>query len=256
MKRAFLMPVRFTGPPAVPTGLTATAISQTQINLAWNGSVDPSGLAAKDYGVYRVGTGLLGYVTSLTYSDTGLTPGTTYTYNVSARSVNNIESSQSIPASATTLANLPSIVTSALPDAMQSSAYTFGMTGSGGTLPYTWSLTVNPSWLSINASTGVLSGTPSATGPVPVTVRLADNGGNSVTRSYTLTVDAAGALTVTHNVQFTINGTGFGSKSQQAFIRDIGAAPLNTIDGQWSSATPNGSQPAIDQMLKDRKSVV
>jgi len=52
----------------VPTGLTATAISSTQINLAWTASTDNVGVTG--YRVYR-GTTLIATVTATSYSDTG-----------------------------------------------------------------------------------------------------------------------------------------------------------------------------------------
>ncbi len=69
-------------PPTVPTGLTASAASATQINLAWTASTDNVGVTA--YKVYRGGILLatLGNVTS--YSDTGLTTATAYSYTVAA----------------------------------------------------------------------------------------------------------------------------------------------------------------------------
>ena len=68
--------------PSVPTGLTATAVSSTQIDLAWSASTDNVGVTG--YRIFRAGTLLatLGAVTS--YQNTGLTAGTTYDYRVSA----------------------------------------------------------------------------------------------------------------------------------------------------------------------------
>ena len=68
--------------PTIPTGLTATAISASTINLAWNASTDNVGVTA--YKLYRGGTlvKILGNVT--TYRDTGLVASTAYTYTVSA----------------------------------------------------------------------------------------------------------------------------------------------------------------------------
>ncbi len=68
--------------PTVPTGLTASAISATQINLSWAASTDNVGVTG--FKVYRGGALLaaLGNVTS--YSDTGLTSATAYSYTVAA----------------------------------------------------------------------------------------------------------------------------------------------------------------------------
>jgi len=68
--------------PTVPTGLTATAISVSAINLAWNASTDNVGVTA--YKLYRDGTlvKILGSITA--YRDTGLAASTAYTYTISA----------------------------------------------------------------------------------------------------------------------------------------------------------------------------
>ncbi|HUC86818.1 MAG TPA: fibronectin type III domain-containing protein, partial [Candidatus Saccharimonadales bacterium] len=71
-------------PPSVPTGLKSTAQTTTTISLAWNPSTDNtggSGLAG--YHVYRNNT-LIASPASNAYVDVNLTPGTAYTYKVSA----------------------------------------------------------------------------------------------------------------------------------------------------------------------------
>jgi fibronectin type 3 domain-containing protein len=80
-------PPEDTTPPAAPTGLTATAVSSSQINLDWNNNTEAD-LAS--YSVYRSTTsgftpGAGTFVTSTTsssYSDTGLSASTTYYYKV------------------------------------------------------------------------------------------------------------------------------------------------------------------------------
>ena len=94
--------------PAVPTGLAATAISSTQINLAWVASNDPTVAGAitsgiTGYKVYRNGT-LLATVSGTSQSDTGLTASTQYSYRVSAVDVAGNESAQATEVSATTQA--------------------------------------------------------------------------------------------------------------------------------------------------------
>jgi chitodextrinase len=91
-----------TTPPSTPTGLTATAVSSSRIDLSWNASTDNVGVTG--YRVYRGGTliATLGNVT--TYQDTGLTASTTYSYTVDALDAAGNASGQSTSASATTLA--------------------------------------------------------------------------------------------------------------------------------------------------------
>jgi hypothetical protein len=63
-----------------PLGLIATPISDTQIDLSWSAVAGASG-----YDIDRNGVVIATDVVGTTYSDTGLNPGTTYTYR--ARSI-------------------------------------------------------------------------------------------------------------------------------------------------------------------------
>ena len=87
--------------PSVPTGLTAAAVSSSQINLSWTASSDNVGVSG--YRVYRGGTQIA--TTSMTsYANTGLSPSTTYSYTVAAYDAAGNLSAQSSSASATTQA--------------------------------------------------------------------------------------------------------------------------------------------------------
>jgi chitodextrinase len=70
-------------PPSVPKNLSGQAIGQTSITLSWSASSDTGGSGLAGYHVYRDGM-LVASPSSPTYTDTGLTPGTKYTYQVSA----------------------------------------------------------------------------------------------------------------------------------------------------------------------------
>ncbi|HEU5013948.1 MAG TPA: fibronectin type III domain-containing protein [Roseiflexaceae bacterium] len=93
-------------PPSAPTGLTATAISATQIDLAWTDTasdetgftVERSANGGSSWGV--VTSSLAANTTS--YSDTGRAPQTTYLYRVKATNSGG-SSAYSATASATTL---------------------------------------------------------------------------------------------------------------------------------------------------------
>jgi len=70
-------------PPSIPTGLSGTAISSTQINLTWNAATDTGGSGMAGYRIYRAGT-LVGTSTSTSYSDTTVAPSSNYSYQVAA----------------------------------------------------------------------------------------------------------------------------------------------------------------------------
>jgi hypothetical protein len=92
-----------TTPPSVPTGLTVTVISNSQLDISWNASTDTGGSGLAGYRLYRDGSGTpLVQQSGLTYSDTGLLNGTQYTYRVSAYDGQGNESAQSSSVSGTT----------------------------------------------------------------------------------------------------------------------------------------------------------
>jgi len=66
------------------------------------------------------------------------------------------------------------------------------MTASGGTAPYTWSATGLPPGLSINASTGLISGTPSTAGTYTVTVTARDSANQTGSATFTWTISPPG----------------------------------------------------------------
>jgi chitodextrinase len=88
-------------PPTVPTGLTANAVSSTQVDLSWIASTD--NVAVAGYTVYRDGA-VLTIVpdTSLSYSDTTVLPGITYSYAVDAFDNAGNHSATSTPVTVTT----------------------------------------------------------------------------------------------------------------------------------------------------------
>lgn len=89
-----------TTPPSIPTGLVATPIAYSQIDLSWATSTDD--FAVGGYHVWRDGI-LVATTTSTLYSDTGLSPSTSYTYVVTAFDTTGNESASSTNAVAQTL---------------------------------------------------------------------------------------------------------------------------------------------------------
>jgi chitodextrinase len=93
-----------TTPPTAPPGLTATATGYTTASLSWGASTDNVGVTS--YTIRRNGTAVATVPgTTTSYGDTGLTPGTTYTYQVTASDAAGNVSQPSNTASATTVAD-------------------------------------------------------------------------------------------------------------------------------------------------------
>ena len=90
--------------PSTLAGLTATVISSSQINLSWSASTDNVGVTG--YKVYRNGSQITTTVNTA-YSDTGLSPSTSYSYTVSAYDAAGNGSNATSPVSATTSAVSP-----------------------------------------------------------------------------------------------------------------------------------------------------
>ncbi|WP_405888666.1 glycoside hydrolase family 18 chitinase [Streptomyces sp. NBC_01136] len=69
-------------PPSAPGTPTASAITDTSVQLSWSAATDDKGV--KNYDVLRDGT-KVATVTTTSYTDTGLTAGSDYSYTVQAR---------------------------------------------------------------------------------------------------------------------------------------------------------------------------
>lgn len=98
-----------TAPPSTPTNITATATSSTETNLSWTASSDNIGVVG--YRIYRGGTQITTVTTGTSYSDTGLSAATSYSYAIAAYDAAGNVSTQSNPVSVTTLSAGPSAPT-------------------------------------------------------------------------------------------------------------------------------------------------
>ncbi len=93
-------------PPSIPQSLSAVAANKSRIDLTWQASSDPeSGIS--NYNIYRDGANI-GQSNTTSFSDTGLSEGATYTYEVSAVNGAGLESTKSTSVSATTIADTTS----------------------------------------------------------------------------------------------------------------------------------------------------
>jgi hypothetical protein len=91
-----------------------------------------------------------------------------------------------------------SIAEATLPNANQNLPFQATLTPVGGLPPYTWSFDVaNPQGLSIDANTGVITGTPKTAGGFSIPVSLHDSTGATFSQTYRLVVFPAVSITTT-----------------------------------------------------------
>lgn len=74
------------------------------------------------------------------------------------------------------------------------------LTVTGGAAPYTWTATGLPTGVTMNASTGNLSGTSSVAGSFPVSVSVSDGSGQTATGGFTLDITQAAAISFSSQV--------------------------------------------------------
>lgn len=105
---------------------------------------------------------------------------------------------------ASTFQNPVVISTTSVADATVGSAYSQSLVATGGTAPYTWTVSSGtlPAGLSLSAA-GVISGTPTAAGSASFTVRVTDSAAPAAaaTKALSLNVTAAAVATVSFSAQ-------------------------------------------------------
>jgi len=186
-----------TTPPTAPAGLTATATSPTTVSLSWSASTDNVGVTG--YTISRGGTAI-GTVsgTTTSYGDSGLTPGTAYTYQVTASDAAGNVSQPSSPATATTQADTTPPAAPGTPTATSVTSSQVGLSWTAssdnvGVVGY--HVVRNGSVIASVAGTGYTDSTVSPATTYTYQVIAYDAAGNT-TPSGTLTVSTpnAGAL--------------------------------------------------------------
>jgi chitodextrinase len=187
-------------PPSVPTGLTAMAISASQVNLSWNPSTDDVGVAG--YNILRNGT-QIATTTATSYSNIGLQASTTYTYTVVAFDAAGNKSVPSSPVSVTTKASDFSI--SASPSSQSVSAgrsttYTVKLTALNGyNLPVKLAVSGLPSSATCTFSRNPV--TPKSSGASStLTVTTSRN----KTGTYTLTITGTDTAGINHSTSVSL----------------------------------------------------
>jgi endo-1,4-beta-xylanase len=205
------------GPPPVPTGLTATA-GNAQVQLSWNASTGATG-----YNVKRATTSggpytTVASVSTTSFTNMGLTNGTTYFYVVSAFNSNG-ESANSGEVPATPLA--ANFTLSANPTSVTINR------GASGT-----------SAITIARSGGFTASVSLSASGLPSGVTATFNPGSTTGTSSALTLTASSGAT-TGMMTVTITGTGGGLTRTTTLTLTVNPAPDFTLSSNPSSLAVN-----------------
>jgi len=118
----------------------------------------------------------------------------------------------------------PSITTTSLPAWTVGVPYSQTLAATGGTAPYTWTITSGalPTGLSLSSS-GIISGTPTTVGgPISVTIQVADSKSTTATESMSLTINPVLNITTSSLPAWTV-----GVVYSQTLVSTGGTAPFS-----------------------------
>src|SRR5215475_5275397 len=145
------------------------------------------------------------------------------------------------------------ITGSALPDAVSGSAYSATVAASGTTPPVTWSVVSGslPAGLTLNASTGAVTGTPTAVGSTTFTLQAKDSSTPAQTGTASSTINVYAPLVISSTVPDAVanqpyNGqlTATGGDAPFAWVITAGSLPtgltLNGATGQITGTPTTG----------------
>ena len=186
---AYTLTVTSQAPVAGPVSLSVAANSSANpvtLNLSGGTTASVSVSSAATHGTTSVSG------TSITYTPTaGYSGNDSFTYTATGPGGSSSAATVSITVSAPTLAITPA--TPSLPAATLNTAYPpVALSASSGTAPYSYAVTAGslPAGLSLNTTTGTISGTPTAIATYNFTITATDAHGATGSRAYSLDIQA------------------------------------------------------------------
>jgi Putative Ig domain len=223
-----------TGPGPI-TITTTSPLPSATAGVAYTTSFAASGGTAP----YRwTATGL---PAGLTLDTTGIlsgTPTAAGTFNLSVQVTDSAQAVKSGSFSLTVVAAPVSITTvSPLFTGTVGVPYAQTFTATGGTKPYTWSLTGNAGGLTLDATSGVLSGTPQTAGTFSFTVQVTDSARGFASQGFSVVVNPP-SLSITLAGQPVAGTVGVPYNQKLPVVANGGTAPIT-----WSLAA--GSVPGL-----------
>ncbi|WP_338031882.1 autotransporter domain-containing protein [Cedecea colo] len=187
--RAYTLSVTRAEAVPVSSGSTATVAANSTNNVI---SLSLSGGAATSVTLVSTpahGSAVISGTTVIYTPAAGYSGSDSFIWNASNSGGTSADATVSLTVTPPVLAITPA--SGALTAATVGSAWSQSLTVSGGTSPWTWSVTALPAGITLDATTGTLSGTPSAAGSYSFQVTATDANGATGSASYTLVVSAA-----------------------------------------------------------------
>jgi len=225
--------------PNVPKlTITTTSLPNGTAGSSYSQSITASGGTAPYSWAFTAGSLPSGLSLNASNGAIAGTPSSANTYNFTVQVTDAAGATASNPFTLTIIPATPklTITTTSLPNGTVGSSYSQSITASGGTAPYSWAVTSGslPPGLSLNASNGLIAGTPSAADTYNFTVQAKDASSATATQTFTVTI-APNTPKLSITTTSLPNGTVGESYSQS--ISASGGTPPYT----WSLAT--GSLP-------------
>ena len=171
----------------------------------------------------------------ITLTSAGVLTGTPTAAGSYTFSVNVVDANNGIATTSITLVVAPTLSLSfpAPPSGTVGTAYTDTLTATGGTTPYSWSVSAGtlPAGITLNASTGVLAGTPTVAGTSSFTIKVTDASSQAATEATSITI-AAGPLTITVPSSAVLPSTSPGGSTSA----QLGTVTVNDLRGMATAS--------------------
>jgi subtilisin family serine protease/membrane protein YqaA with SNARE-associated domain len=141
------------------------------------------------------------------------------TLRVSVTATNSSGSATAQSAAIAVGAGILAVTTSSLPVGMQGTAYSATLNATGGTTPYTWSVITGslPGGLSLNPTSGAISGTPNATGTSNFTVQVKDGNAQTAVQALSIVIGGGGGTIAFVQSNGSTSGSANASSISAAF---------------------------------------
>ncbi|MBC8982357.1 autotransporter domain-containing protein [Pseudomonas lurida] len=184
---------------------TVAANTSTPVNLALSGGVASSvAVASAPLHGSAFASG-----TTITYTPvTGYSGPDSFTYTASNLSGTSSPATVTLTVTAPTLVLTPAA--GALPAGQAGTAYSQSFSSTGGSAPFSYTSSGVPAGLTLDAASGVLSGTPASPGSYNLSVSVTDRNGAVGNANYTLNI-AGGPVPVANPVSAVIAANSSGS---------------------------------------------